>query len=84
MLEELIADYSIVTIWPALVISVAAAGLSNIGGQPMFGLGVLNVAAPEAEQLMMALPMMLLYEVGLFTARLGRQRATDAALASRP
>ena len=35
-------------------------------------------------QLMMALPMMLLYEVGLFTARLGRQRATDAALASRP
>ena len=57
MLEELIADYSIVTIWPALVISVAAAGLSNIGGQPMFGLGVLNVAAPEAEQLMMALPI---------------------------
>ena len=51
MLEELTADYAIVTIWPALVISVAAAGFSNIGGEPMFGLGVLNIAAPESEQL---------------------------------
>ncbi|MAN19497.1 MAG: chloride channel protein [Synechococcus sp. EAC657] len=57
MLEELTADYAIVTIWPALVISVAAAGFSNIGGEPMFGLGVLNIAAPEAEQLLMAIPI---------------------------
>ena len=57
MLEELTAEYSIVTIWPALVISVAAAGLSNVGGEPMFGLGVLNIATPEAEQLMMAFPI---------------------------
>ncbi|KZR88052.1 H(+)/Cl(-) exchange transporter ClcA [Synechococcus sp. MIT S9509] len=57
MLEELTADYSIVTIWPALVISVAAAGFSNIGGEPMFGLGVLNVALPEVEQLMLAFPI---------------------------
>ena len=64
MLEELTADYAIVTIWPALVISVAAAGLSNIGGQPMFGLGVLNVVTPEMEQLMMAIPVGLV--AGLF------------------
>ncbi len=57
MLEELTADYAIVTIWPAMVISVAAAGFSNIGGEPMFGLGVLNIAAPEAEQLLMAIPI---------------------------
>lgn len=57
MLEELTAEYSIVTIWPALVVSVAAAGLSNIGGEPMFGLGVLNIASPEFEQLMMAFPI---------------------------
>ena len=57
MLEELTAEYSIVTIWPALVISVAAAGFSNIGGQPMFGLGVLNIALPEIEQLMLAFPI---------------------------
>ena len=57
MLEELTADYAIVTIWPALVISVAAAGFSNIGGEPMFGLGVLNIAAPESEQLLMAIPI---------------------------
>ena len=57
MLEELTADYSIVTIWPALVVSVAAAGFSNIGGEPMFGLGVLNIALPEIEQLMLAFPI---------------------------
>ena len=68
MLEELTADYAIVTIWPALVISVAAAGLSNIGGQPMFGLGVLNIVTPEWEQLMMAIPVGLVAGVvgGLF------------------
>lgn len=57
MLEELTADYAIVTIWPALVISVAAAGFSHFGGQPIFGLGVINVMTPEADQLMMALPI---------------------------
>ena len=57
MLEELTAEYSIVTIWPALVVSVAAAGFSNIGGEPMFGLGVLNIALPEIEQLMLAFPI---------------------------
>ena len=57
MLEELTAEYSIVTIWPALVISVAAAGFSNIGGEPMFSLGVLNIALPEIEQLMLAFPI---------------------------
>jgi len=56
-LEELTADYSIVTLWPALVISVAAAGFSHWGGEPIFGLGVINVMVPEEEQLLMALPI---------------------------
>jgi H+/Cl- antiporter ClcA len=56
-LEELTADYSIVTLWPALVISVAAAGFSHWGGQPIFGLGVINVMVPEEEQLLIALPV---------------------------
>ena len=57
MLEELTTDYAITTIWPALVISVAAAGFSNLGGQPIFGLGVINVMTPEPDQLLMALPI---------------------------
>ena len=57
MLEELTAEYSIVTIWPALVVCVAAAGFSNLGGQPIFGLGLINVFAPEREQLLLAIPI---------------------------
>lgn len=57
MLEELTTDYSITTIWPSLIICVAAAGFSNIGGEPLFGLGVINVMSPESEQLLMALPI---------------------------
>ena len=57
MLEELTTDYAITTIWPALVISVAAAGFSNLGGQPIFCLGVINVMTPEPDQLLMALPI---------------------------
>ena len=57
MLEELTTNYAITTIWPALVISVAAAGFSNLGGQPIFGLGVINVMTPEPDQLLMALPI---------------------------
>ena len=57
MLEELTTDYSITMLWPALLISVAAAGFSNLGGEPIFGLGVINVMTPEAEQLMLALPI---------------------------
>jgi H+/Cl- antiporter ClcA len=56
-LEELTADYSIITLWPALVISVAAAGFSHWGGEPIFGLGVINVMVPEEEQLWIALPV---------------------------
>jgi H+/Cl- antiporter ClcA len=57
MLEELTAEYSIVTIWPALLVCVAAAGFSNLGGEPIFGLGLINVYAPEKEQLMLAIPI---------------------------
>lgn len=57
MLEELTTDYAITMIWPALVIGVAAAGFSNLGGQPLFGLGIINVMSPELEQLLMAVPI---------------------------
>ncbi len=57
MIEELTAEYSIATIWPALVVCVAAAGFSNLGGQPIFGLGLINVFAPEKEQLLLAIPI---------------------------
>ncbi len=57
MLEELTTDYAITTIWPALVVSVAAAGFSNFGGVPLFGLGVINVMTPESEQLLLAIPI---------------------------
>ena len=57
MLEELTTDYAITTLWPALVICVAAAGFSNLGGEPLFGLGVINVVSPEIEQLLMAVPI---------------------------
>ena len=57
MLEELTAEYSIVTIWPALLVCIAAAGFSNLGGEPIFGLGLINVFAPESEQLLLAVPI---------------------------
>ena len=57
MLEELTAEYSTVTIWPALVVCVAAAGFSNLGGEPIFSLGMINVLSPEREQLMLAIPI---------------------------
>lgn len=57
MLEELTTEYAITTLWPALVISAAAAGFSNLGGEPLFGLGVINVMTPEPEQLLMAVPI---------------------------
>jgi Chloride channel protein EriC len=57
MLEELTAEYSIVTIWPALLVCVAAAEFSNLGGEPIFGLGLINVFAPEKEQLLLAIPI---------------------------
>ena len=57
MLEELTTDYAITTIWPALVVAVAAAGFSNLGGEPLFGLGVINVMSPELEQILMAVPV---------------------------
>jgi H+/Cl- antiporter ClcA len=57
MLEELTTDYAITTIWPALVVAVAAAGFSNLGGEPLFGLGIINVMSPELEQILMAVPI---------------------------
>ena len=57
MLEELTAEYSILTIWPALLVCIAAAGFSNLGGEPIFGLGLINVFAPESEQLLLAVPI---------------------------
>lgn len=56
-IEELTADYSVTLIWPALVIGVGAAGMSNVFGQPNFSLGVFNVMVTESDLLLMALPI---------------------------
>ena len=78
MLEELTTDYAITTIWPALVICVAAAGFSNLGGEPLFGLGVINVMEPEMEQLLLAVPIGLAGGIvgGLFSKGLVWATAT--------
>ena len=57
MIEELTTEYSLTLIWPALVIGISAAWFSSIGGEPIFGLGMINVMAPESEQLLIAIPI---------------------------
>lgn len=60
MIEELTTEYSLTLIWPALVIGISAAWFSSIGGEPIFGLGMINVMAPESEQLLIAIPVGIL------------------------
>ena len=60
MIEELTTEYSLTLIWPALVIGISAAWFSSVGGEPIFGLGMINVMAPESEQLLIAIPIGIL------------------------
>ncbi|MFM8278592.1 MAG: chloride channel protein [Cyanobium sp.] len=53
--EERTGRFQMTLIWPALVSCAVAAGISNLGGQPLFALGVLSQASAEFRQLAVAL-----------------------------
>ncbi|MEB3199164.1 MAG: chloride channel protein [Synechococcaceae cyanobacterium] len=68
--EELTARFQVGLIWPALLSCAVAAGISNLGGQPEFALGLLRVAPGEGSQLFWAVPVGLL--AGLLGALFAR------------
>jgi len=49
--EEFVGSFSPTLIWPALIVSASAMGISSLGGQPQFALGVLPAAPLELLQL---------------------------------
>ena len=55
--EELTGRFSAGLIWPALLVCVSAAGISNLGGQGEFALGLLRQMPPEPLQLLWAVPL---------------------------
>lgn len=55
--EELTGRFAAGLIWPGLVVCVLAAGVSNLGGQPEFALGLLRLTPAEPLQLLWALPL---------------------------
>lgn len=50
--EELTRRFTARLIWPGLVVCVIAAEVSNLGGQPLFGLGVVADQLLESSQLL--------------------------------
>ncbi|MCS5691983.1 chloride channel protein [Cyanobium sp. FGCU-6] len=68
--EELTQRFTAGLIWPGLLVCAIAAGLSNLGGQPEFALGILRVGPLEPLQLLWALPVGL--GAGLMGALLGQ------------
>ena len=68
--EELTGSFQMTLIWPAMVCSAVAAGVSNLGGQPMFALGLLSQGSSEASQL--ALALVIGVSAGLLGALFGR------------
>ncbi len=57
VVEELTRSFHQRLIWPALLMASGAALMSNLGGQPMFALGINPIPASEPEQLLWALPI---------------------------
>ena len=57
VLEELTGTFQQRLVWPALVLASAAALVSNLGGQPMFALGVNASPVTELDQLLWAIPI---------------------------
>lgn len=68
--EELTSRFTAGLIWPGLLVCAIAAGFSNLGGQPEFALGVLQVAPIEPLQLLWAVPVGI--GAGLMGALFGR------------
>ena len=57
VVEEFLGSFAPQLIWPALLISAAAAAISSLGGQPEFALGVLGGQPLELMQLLWAVPL---------------------------
>ena len=57
VVEELINRFQPTLIWPALLVCGAAAGVSEIGGQPMFALGLITNQTGEISQYLWAIPL---------------------------
>ena len=55
--EELTGRFGAGLIWPGLIVCVCAAGISNLGGQGEFALGMLRGMPPEPLQLLWAVPL---------------------------
>lgn len=55
--EELCNRFQAALIWPGLLVCVIAAEVSNIGGQPLFALGVQRSSPGEWLQLLAAVPL---------------------------
>ena len=52
MAEELTGRFAPQLIWPGLVVCAVAAEISNLGGQPLFSLGLVQAGLPESSQLL--------------------------------
>ncbi len=57
VVEELTGTVQQRLVWPALVLTSAAALVSGLGGQPMFALGINASPVAETEQLLWAIPI---------------------------
>lgn len=57
VVEELTGSFQQRLVWPALVLASAAALVSNLGGQPMFALGINASPVTELDQLLWAIPI---------------------------
>ena len=57
VVEELTGSFQQRLVWPALVLTSAAALVSGLGGQPMFALGINPSPLAEIEQLLWAIPI---------------------------
>jgi H+/Cl- antiporter ClcA len=58
--EELLSRFQATLIWPALLVCGVAAGMSQIGGQPMFALGLITNQTGEIAQYLWAIPIGIL------------------------
>ena len=57
IVEELLTRFQATLIWPALLVCGVAAGMSQIGGQPMFALGLITNQTGEIAQYLWAIPI---------------------------
>jgi H+/Cl- antiporter ClcA len=77
VVEELTRSFQQRLVWPALLMASGAALVSNLGGQPMFALGINVSPIGETEQLLWAVP------IGLGAGVMGGSFARLLVLATR-